>query len=183
MIWGSVGTSDGHPNCLRAQAGVRVSGTSIEGPGRAMTHNGRASIETSIPETNFRATPTCMLPPTQTCVRPVSNVIVFETHRNCDPLFLSVACNSRARSSRTFSSFRRSYSDNSTPRLPSLRASPRHHITSSPCGCPRRVRRSNPFAYAQLSHMPVTGRTVKQVGHTLGDSSSLARALFPPVYG
>ena len=42
---------------------------------------------------------------------------------------------------------------------------------------------TSPFAYAQLSHMPVTGSTMKQAGHTLGGSSSLARAFLTLVCG
>ena len=35
---------------------------------------------------------------------------------------------------------------------------------------------SSLFAYAQLSHLPVTGSTVKHVGHTFGGSFRLACA-------
>jgi hypothetical protein len=40
-----------------------------------------------------------------------------------------------------------------------------------------------PVAYAQSPHMPVTGSTMKQVGHTFGGSSSLACALLTLVCG
>jgi hypothetical protein len=42
---------------------------------------------------------------------------------------------------------------------------------------------TSPFAYAQLSHVPVTGSTMKQVGHTFGGSSSLACAFLTLVCG